>query len=224
MSNRTNTAKRSFVRELTTDYSTTPRSLATSVSLFSPVLPSSIEDLSTWLRQASLVSHSAELAQCSEPTTPAICGQKPRNAFAWYDRNTHYWKTFQPSLIADISNEYSATWPRWGWMQSGECSQLAPLVRHIHGKDCSYWLTPNASDAKRGRMNMLEAQRAARREIRKSGSIVQDSTIYQFLIRFGKPCPITFYEYLMGIPIGATALKPLETDGFLLWLRQHGIP
>jgi hypothetical protein len=30
-------------------------------------------------------------------------------------------------------------------------------------------------------------------------------------------------EWLMGWPIGWTALRPLETAKFHLWLRQHGI-
>ena len=34
---------------------------------------------------------------------------------------------------------------------------------------------------------------------------------------------VEFVEWLMGYPIGLTGLKPVETDKFLLFLRQHGI-
>lgn len=38
---------------------------------------------------------------------------------------------------------------------------------------------------------------------------------------FGKPDPLN-HEYLMGWPIGWTELRPLATDKFHLWRRQHG--
>lgn len=42
-----------------------------------------------------------------------------------------------------------------------------------------------------------------------------------FVRVFGKPSP-TNHEWLMGWPIGWSALQPLETDKFLSWWRQHG--
>lgn len=40
---------------------------------------------------------------------------------------------------------------------------------------------------------------------------------------FGRPTP-EIQEYLMGWPIGWTALKPLETASYLKWLSSHGEP
>jgi hypothetical protein len=33
----------------------------------------------------------------------------------------------------------------------------------------------------------------------------------------------TWVEWLMGWPLGATDLKPLEMDKYQQWLEQHGI-
>jgi hypothetical protein len=35
-------------------------------------------------------------------------------------------------------------------------------------------------------------------------------------------CPLGFREWMMGWPIGWTALEPLGTDRFQLWLSSHG--
>lgn len=222
MLNGTSIVKKSYEQEWTMDHSVERPSLATSVSSSSPVLLNDIEDLSTWLQQVSLVSPSAQPAASLEPMTSATCGRPQRNAFASYSPDMRCWRTFQPSLLADISDEFSATWPKWGWMHDGECSALAPLVRHTHGKDCSLWPTPLVADCKAGFNNLIEAKRSANQERRKSGHAVQRRIPYDYLLRYGQPCPAIFYEWLMGIPIGATELKPLGMDGFRLWRQQHG--
>jgi hypothetical protein len=208
-------------QEWTTDLLVEPPSLATSVSSSSPVLLNDIEDLSTWLQLASPASHFQQQEASLAPMTLETCGLPQRNVFAWYSHNTHCWKTFQPSLIADISDEFLVTWPKWGSMHDGECSALAPLVRHIHGKDCSFWRTPTASEATGGG-SARQAELAQRGEKRKSGHGIALKTIDLFKLRYGMNPPPKFYEWLMGIPIGATGLKPLGMDGFRLWLQQHG--
>lgn len=223
MLNGITTASEFSGQELTTACSATLPSLATFVTSSSPVPLNSTEDLSTWLQAAFPVSHSQQPAPCLEPTTPETCGQRPLNVCASYDHSMRSWKTFQPSLIADISSEYLETWPKWGWMQSGVCFRLAPLVRHIHGKGCSYWPTPTAADYKMGFNNLIEAKRATSKERRASGYIMQRRIPYDYLVRYGEPVMTTFYEWLMGIPIGATELKPLAMGKFHQWLQQHGI-
>ncbi len=58
---------------------------------------------------------------------------------------------------------------------------------------------------------------------RSSGHNIAKRTKDIFKHRYGKQATPIFYEWLMGIPIGATGLKPLATDRFLLWLQQHDI-
>ena len=42
----------------------------------------------------------------------------------------------------------SKTWPRWGIMQDGECSELGMSVRHINETECGSWPTPCTRDYK----------------------------------------------------------------------------
>lgn len=42
-----------------------------------------------------------------------------------------------------------------------------------------------------------------------------------FMLAFGKPTPANF-EYLMGWPLGATDLEPLEMESFRQWREKHG--
>jgi hypothetical protein len=42
----------------------------------------------------------------------------------------------------------SKTWPRWGIMQDGECSELGMSVRHINETECGSWRTPCTRDYK----------------------------------------------------------------------------
>ena len=39
----------------------------------------------------------------------------------------------------------SKTWPRWGIMLDGECSELGMSVRHISATECGSWPTPSAN-------------------------------------------------------------------------------
>lgn len=222
MSNGTNIVSEFSGQELKTDYSAEHPSSETFVSSSSPVLLHDIEGLSTWLQEGSPVNHSAQPADNSEPMTPAICGHRPGNVFASYDQNMHCWKTFQRSLIADISNEYLETWPKWGWMQDGVCSRLAPLVHHTHDSGCSSWPTPTATEALGGTSAAM-AQRALNGEKRASGANISLKVGDLLKLKYGMPKKPTFYEYLMGIPIGATGLQPVAMGRFHLWLQQHGI-
>jgi hypothetical protein len=40
----------------------------------------------------------------------------------------------------------SKTWPRWGIMLDGECSELGMSVRHINETECGSWPTPKAHE------------------------------------------------------------------------------
>lgn len=224
-SNGTNTASELSGPGLTTAAFTTPQSLGILENLSQEAMrkPTPVTLTLSAPASRSCVSHSHQPDPCSEPMIPETCGQRPLNVCASYDHDTHCWKTFQISLLADITDESLETFPKWGWMQSGVCSVLAPLVRHIHEKGCSFWPTPMSSDHRAGFNNLIEANRAFSKERRASGHTVQRRIPYGYLMRYGEPVNATFYEWLMGIPIGATALKPLAMVKFRLWLQQHGM-
>jgi hypothetical protein len=90
------------------------------------------------------------------PTIRDICGPCSPSAFAWYDRDTHCWKTFQGTLVSGLDT-YSQTWPRSGMTVGGTAYQL-PASAHrtsateysllLHGEEL--WPTPIAHLAKEG--------------------------------------------------------------------------
>jgi len=61
--------------------------------------------------------------------------------FAHYDHASSLWKTSQACLSGSLG-PFSATWPKWGSMRSGQCFHAAPLVRHMHESACFLWPTP----------------------------------------------------------------------------------
>ena len=218
----TSIVRKSSGQELTMALSTPHPSLETCVSSCSPVGLNSIEDLSTWLSQDSPVNHFQQSENNWGQMIPETCGRRRLTPYASYDHDMRYWKTFQPSLIADISDEYLATWPKWGWMQSGVCSVLAPLVRHTHGSACSSWPTPTASDATGGG-SARQGEMAERGEKRKSGHNIVKRVKDIFKHRYGVQPPPRFYEWLMGIPIGATGLEPVAMDKCRSKSPSHGM-
>lgn len=82
------------------------------------------EELLTWYRAASLAKTSAPQAPDEESTEQeADCGEKWQESFARFDPDTRSWKTHQCSLLAGL-DEFSETWPKWGIMRRGGCSEL----------------------------------------------------------------------------------------------------
>ena len=140
-------------------------------------------------------SQSPGKAQELKGKNPAS-GERWPVSFAKWDRVSSSWRTAQCSLTGGLE-EYSETWPRSGSMRNGMCFQRVNAVRHTHGRGCSFWPTPRASDGDGqgclGRMNAKNLRDAVREH-------------------FGKgPLNPEFQEWLMGFPRGYTALKLSET-------------
>ena len=60
-----------------------------------------------------------------EKTIPDTFGQCSPSAFAWYDPDTHCWRTLQATLVSD-SDLFSQIWPRSGMTLDGIAYQLPP--------------------------------------------------------------------------------------------------
>lgn len=73
-----------------------------------------------------------------------VCGWKWPESFAKFDHASLSWKTRQCSLLGGLE-EFSETWPEWGWMRGGECSELQPLERRITEPGFTWLLTPHGS-------------------------------------------------------------------------------
>ena len=103
--------------------------------------------LLTWYREGFRAKTSAapERGRASKGSGPA-CGKKWRGSLAKYDPGTRSWRTAQFSLLGGLEL-FSETWPRWGTMRNGECSEQTTPVLHIKGNGSGYWQTPVADDA-----------------------------------------------------------------------------
>jgi hypothetical protein len=78
----------------------------------------------------------------------AASGARCSGWFAKYDPDLSLWKTPQCSLLEDYI-EFSETWPQWGMMQSGVCSEQTMPELGIGGKESGSlrnWPTPVRND------------------------------------------------------------------------------
>lgn len=162
----------------------------------------------------STLSAAAFRVRTSAPraTAPASTVSAPGSglsllaSLATFDPRTCSWRTRQCSLIEGL-DAFSAIWPRWGTMRAGECWELAPLVRHTHGKECGLWPTPLKQDSKHGAPTAWELEHARQKGLH---------------IALGWKVHPCSSEWLMAWPIGWTDLGPLETDKFRQWCDSHG--
>lgn len=79
--------------------------------------------------------------------TAAGFGANTRASFAFYDRGSLSWKTFQGSLLGGWA-EFSETWPPAGMTRNGRAYRLRPLVPITFGSGFGWWPTPGANDWK----------------------------------------------------------------------------
>jgi len=70
-------------------------------------------------------SHSQSLDHAEEKMILDTFGPCSPSAFAWYDPDTHSWRTFQATLDSD-SEPFTQTWPRSGMTRDGIAYQLPP--------------------------------------------------------------------------------------------------
>lgn len=66
-----------------------------------------------------------------------VFGGKCSESFAKYDPITALWKTRQFSLLGGLVS-FSATWPRWGTMRNGACSEQFTPEYLIEGKEYGF--------------------------------------------------------------------------------------
>ena len=114
----------------------------------------------------------------------------------------------------------SKTWPRWGIMLDGECSELGMSVRHINETECGSWPTPATRDYKGGHapQSLTRKDGKSRMDILPNVVVYGGKTIQQMSELDQASCRKTlnlnpsWVEWLMGWPIEWTDLKPLATD------------
>ena len=162
MSNTMNIANKLSPNESKTDLLTKPQSLQTCVSSLSPVQLNNIEDLQTWLQQASPASPSQSQESKKPPMMKETCGQPQSESFAKLSQNiacskmypvsfqqeNHHncWMTAQQDIFGTFT-PFSETWPKQGIMLDGACWELTIAERSIEERGCGLWPSPRASSA-----------------------------------------------------------------------------
>ena len=182
---------------------------------FRPLTDDLGADLLTWYLGVFHVKTSAppEKEQASQGNE-AGCGRTWHGSLAKYDPDTRSWRTAQYSLHGGLEL-FSETWPRWGTMRSGECSEQTTPVLRIKGSASGSLLpTPLKSE---GRM-MTYPDRSFLRD--HSIACLTEWCVRSYGMR---PTPES-HEILMPWPIGWTALPAQGTDKFQQWCDLHGIP
>lgn len=140
-------------------------------------------------------------------------GRNLPGLLARYDRGSHSLKTAQCSLFEDSTASF-ATLPRSGSMRNGAVClrpKLAPITSAIVS---GFWPTPTTRDDNQVR-GISAAASAPKRGTTLGGAVRVDQSG-----RRGQLNP-DWTEWLMGWPIGWTALERLGTDRFQEWRLAH---
>ena len=173
--------------------------------------------LLTWYREAFRARTSAppERAQASPGSDPG-CGNTWRGSLARYDPDTCSWRTVQYSLLGDLTL-FSQTWPRWGTMRNGECSERTMPALPTRETGYGSWPTPVKTDGFAVGWCLTSIQRKEKGEGRPSGAKIGSGLRYfrktALYLTDGYPNP-ALTEWLMGWPHSWTDLQPQETVKF----------
>ncbi len=140
------------------------------------------------------------------------CGVSTRGSFARWDPGSSSWRTLGPCLFEALTS-FSGTWPAWGSMRNGACSERPTLERRTAESGSSFWPTPTVGDsASAGGRNapgsnahpgtsLTDAIRAHALPGPQDGTTPPDGETTSSVIRVLNP---RFVEALMGLPDGWT--------------------
>ena len=143
MSKTNPTARNSSGNESKTVFYMPPRSSETSGPSSPKVTPEHIAEWLMSLPLASPVSPSLAQEKASLDKTTETSGRRLGIAFAKFDPESSFWKTFPALLTADISDECSGIWPFWGLMHGGvSFRQPTPELLTL-GSVSGFWRTPD---------------------------------------------------------------------------------
>ena len=123
----------------------------------------------------------------------AVSGGKCSGSFAWYDRDSCLWRTWQLCLTGGLM-KYLDRWPRAGMMRNGHVYRL-PLLEHLTSEiEPSLYPTPCASDSR--------------------GIKASPTPDYPDLRSLAAPGALNprLSEWLMGFPLEWTDLEHSETQ------------
>jgi len=175
-------------------------------TMFVPSTDAHGKALLTWYRQAFPAPTSAgQGKRKGSRARPAAYGWKYPASFARYSPDSRSWKTRQSCLIEGLA-EFSGTWPNWGSMRDGVCSDLTTSAPTTSASGRGSWPTPCHGSSHWG---------GTFQEVGGSKNKLRGTPIGKLYVN------PDFWESLMGWPIGWTGTAPLETAKTRAWLLQH---
>lgn len=173
-----------------------------------PLTPSRGAARSISSRPAGLARTYHPPAQETASTAPGrVSGERQSGWWLKWDHEQYSWKTRQFCLWTAALDTFSGNWPNSGMMRNGECWARTMQEHPTNDTASGWWHTPVAGDSHGAGPNQHVAS-LGRDVRRKHGGVVSPE----------------FAEWIMGYPIGWSALQPLETAKYRLWLSLHGRP
>jgi hypothetical protein len=166
-----------------------------------------------------------ESAPASLKASAAGYGPNLPASFASFDRATSSWRTSQRCLplsaeAASSSSppplaEFWETWPRSGMTRSGRAFELPTLAPRTDETECGSWPTPHGmgSDGHGNELSMLVQTVegvTGRRGADYNRANRRDGGGRDLVTDVGGQLNPTWVEWLMGYPLGWTALEPSE--------------
>jgi len=222
----TPTASESCKPESGTDCSTTPPSGMTSA-------PSTGDPgLDWWMssRRDSPANPGARRENVLERWMSAISGLIPFASLEKSGPDTACWRTPQDSFEPGTSRLSARALPRAGMMLAGKLYRRRSWARRINAIACGLWPTPTADNVNERKKKYAQGGTSLNTAVRFPTPVAtmwknrETSPHSRDLQKFiGGTLNPDWVEWLMGCPIGSTALEPLATDKFQSWLRLHGI-
>jgi hypothetical protein len=157
-------------------------------------------------------------------------GESFTGSFAFFDLDSSLWKTHQRCLDGDLE-AFSATWPVSGMTRSGIAFRVPPSVPFISGTGSFFWPTPTANSGTGGNNIEKWGGSGARKALRKRIEALQATTMFTtptaddtghrkkrysqggeaLSFQIGGPVNPEWEEWLMGFPMGWTAVDASET-------------
>lgn len=114
---------------------------------FAPLTDDRGEDLLTWFRAGFPAKTLAQPERAQESKESGLaCGERWQEWFARWDRDSSLWRTRQCSLVEGL-DVFSETWPKWGMMRGGACSEQSMPAPRTSENESGLWLTPRATES-----------------------------------------------------------------------------
>ena len=190
-----------------------------------PLTESRGAELLTWWLAGFHARTSPSQEKAQESTEPGLeCGDIWRGWLAKFDPDSSSWRTAQRSLIED-SGECLETFPRSGMTRGGLLWELPTLERPTSVTGFGFWPTPTTRDrgtdapARTGGPSLGVAVRmwptpTAHNAKETNAKSEMNRNTPTLAAQAGGALNPNWVEWLMGWPIGHTALKPSETVKF----------